>query len=109
MEISDLIDKSHRMAKEKGWWNPAKSTGELIALIHSELSEALEEYRNGHNLNEIYYSDEGKPEGFPVEIADAVIRIADMCGAYGIDLEITIAEKMYYNQTRSYRHGNKKL
>lgn len=50
-----------------------------------------------------------KPEGELIELADAVIRIADYCGARGWDLETAVELKMKYNETRSYRHGNKKF
>ncbi len=74
--------------------------------MHSELSEAFEEHRAGHAVDEIYEKD-GKPEGIPVELADTVIRIADFCGLHGIDLQQAIDIKLEYNKTRTYRHGNK--
>ena len=43
-----------------------------------------------------------------MELADAIIRIADMCGAYGLDLEEALTKKMEYNKSRPYRHGGKK-
>lgn len=48
-----------------------------------------------------------KPEGVAVELADAVIRIADLCGHLGIDLEEVIEIKMAYNEGRPYKHGKK--
>ena len=48
-----------------------------------------------------------KPEGVAVELADAVIRIADLCGHLGIDLEAAIALKMDYNETRPFKHGKR--
>ena len=80
----------------------------MIALCHCELSEAVEEYRKGHEENEIYYYCQS-PEGVPIELADVVIRIMDMCGLYGIDLEEAIKTKMEYNKTRPHRHGGKKI
>lgn len=48
-----------------------------------------------------------KPEGVAVELADAVIRIADLCGHLGIDLEAAIDLKMAYNETRPFKHGKR--
>lgn len=108
MKINQLVKEAHETAKSKGWWDEDSSFGELIALCHTELSEALEEDRKGCMKTNIYYDEEGKPCGTPIELADTVIRIADMCGWYGIDLERAIEVKMEYNTTRSYKHGGKK-
>ena len=54
--------------------------------------------------------DDGlKPEGFASELADVVIRVADVCGRLGLDLEAAVVEKMTYNATRPRRHGGKVL
>lgn len=110
MTIAELVKQAHEAAKEKGWWDKEPSFGELIALCHSELSEVLEAYRNGLEISETYEFSEmylTKLEGIPIELADVIIRIADLCGHYGIDLEAAIETKMEYNKTRPYRHGNK--
>lgn len=82
----------HENAVNHGWWDEERSFAELIALCHSELSGALEEYRKGHQPNETYYSEGGKPEGIPSELAYVIIRILDMCGKYGIDIGAMIFE-----------------
>ncbi len=106
MDINKLIEKSHNIAISKGWWDEEREIPELIALIHSELSEALEEYRTGENLDIRY--ENNKPEGFVVELADVLIRIFDLSGKYKIDLKKALETKLKYNETREYRHGNKK-
>jgi len=107
MKINELVEESFTNALAKGWHDKERSVPELLCLMHSELSEALEEYRNGKNPTEIYYREDGKPEGIPIEIADTLIRIADFCGLHKIDLEKALEIKINYNKTRSYRHGNK--
>jgi hypothetical protein len=81
MLIQDLIDEAHATAIAKGWHETPRTTGTVIALIHSELSEALEEVRDGRALEDIRYPEDGKPEGFVVEIADVMIRIFDVLGS----------------------------
>lgn len=134
MTINELVKKAHENAACHGFWDDPLDFGTAIALIHSELSEALEEHRNGNPM--IYYPhskcgecggrcipdaandcpdspetcgayQKGKPEGIAVELSDAVIRIADLCGYMGIDLESVISEKMKYNESRPYLHGKK--
>ncbi|EHB65238.1 hypothetical protein [Paenibacillus lactis] len=125
MGINELVKAAHGNVVSKGWWDEDRSFGEIIALIHSEASEALEDYRQGRSPNEeafigetndglSYETDEQlephwKPIGIPSELADICIRVFDACGHYGIDLEKAIKEKMAYNATRPQRHGGKKL
>lgn len=100
----------HRLAREKGWWpdEAAPVTTEAIlaklALVHSEVSEATESARVAEL--EMHIKD-GKPEGMAVELADAVIRIMDLCGALDLDLQGAIETKHEFNATRSHRHGGK--
>ena len=72
---------AYDIAYRKGWYDINRSVGEAIALCHSELSEALEEVRDGGRLAEIRYEEGGKPVGFAIELADAMIRIADLVHA----------------------------
>ena len=109
--INELVADCYGMAQEKGWWDDGdRNIGELMMLFTCEVAEAYEEYRNGHDVTEVYYNDSkpDKPEGIPIELADVLIRIFDFCGRYGIDLESAIETKIEYNATRPYRHGNKK-
>lgn len=108
MNLNELADVCYAIAKEKGWHDRYVSQAERIALMHSELSEALEEIRNGHVVHEVYEVD-GKPEGVPIELADVLIRVFDFCGLYGIDLQKAVDAKIAYNRTRPYRHGGKLL
>lgn len=107
--VTALQSEIHTMAKEKGWWDEPRTLGDVLCLVHSEISEALEEFRNGHAPDEIYFAESGKPEGVPVELADAVIRILDYFGYLGLSAEKVLQLKVDYNATRSHRHGGKAL
>jgi NTP pyrophosphatase (non-canonical NTP hydrolase) len=89
------------MAVSKGWWDEPRNNGELIALVHSELSEALEGLRHGNPPSEHIPEFSAAEE----EMADAVIRIADMCAARGWDLQGAIESKMEFNKGRPRKHG----
>ena len=91
---------------EKKGWNENLVLGNMLVNVHGEVSEAWEEIRNGHAVTEVY-EVHGKPEGFPIEMADTIIRILHICANYKIDIEGAIEAKMRYNETRPYRHGGK--
>jgi NTP pyrophosphatase (non-canonical NTP hydrolase) len=117
--LNDLARECHEMAVAKGWYEGGRDFPELIALLHSELSEALEEWRRGQRVRAIWHDPRHelentagnpmyKPCGIPIEIADLIIRALDLCGYYGIDIDAAIAEKMAYNALRPRRHGGKR-
>jgi hypothetical protein len=111
--LNDLIALVHKNALAHGFWEGEDATDEnarfLVHLerVHRELSEAGQLHDRFHDIRETWIEKGGKPEGIPVELADAVIRIFDMCGRYGIDLEDVILRKHAYNKTRPMRHGKR--
>ena len=104
MNLTDLQREAHAIAKEHGWWDEGRTFGDLIAEIHEGLSEARKAYRvNGidswlerqypHSrdtqpLTHLDVPEEGdKPAGVASELADVVIRVADMAEHYGVGLD----------------------
>jgi NTP pyrophosphatase (non-canonical NTP hydrolase) len=90
-----------KTALEHGWWEEPRSFGDVIALIHSELSEALEADRHGNPPGEHIPEFSGIEE----ELADAVIRIMDFAGTKGHRVVQAILAKAAYNKSRPYKHG----
>ena len=121
--INEMAKAAFKTAKSKGF-HPKKDKMPgverilaRLALIHSEVSEALEDVRKGAMEekekegtkilgNEIGIGI-GKPIGFPSELADIVIRVGDLAAETGADLEGAIRRKMAYNKTRGWKHFKK--
>lgn len=105
--LNELRDQCHEMAKEKGWYDGGdRNIGELLMLVVTEVAEAMEEHRRGR-MGVWYSGRYSKPEGFPIEIADVLIRCFDLAGALGINLDEAVILKMDFNATRPHRHGGK--
>jgi NTP pyrophosphatase (non-canonical NTP hydrolase) len=115
MNLNDLAREVHENAKSKGFYDEPPTFMDRIALMHSELSEAVEEFRDGHQPNEERYvgprdaATLAKPEGIPSEFADVIIRVLDACAYYGIDIQRAVDEKHAFNRTRPVRHGRARL
>jgi NTP pyrophosphatase (non-canonical NTP hydrolase) len=107
MILKQIMEDSAANARAHGFANP--SFPEFTALVHSELSEAFEHFREGRPVNLEFIIGSTKPDGIPAELADVVIRVAHYCEENAIDLEGAIVRKMAYNRTRPFKHGGKVL
>lgn len=115
--LNDLARRIHVNAVQHGFWpEGGRNFGEMIALMHSELSEALEAHRSGEP--KVWFKHAGdctrdsavcncvpKPEGAATELIDAVIRALDTLYDMHIDIDSVAEAKMRYNETRPHKHG----
>lgn len=102
-DINELSDVIHSANVDAGWWTDIatglpkeRNVGELLCLVHSEVSEALEGHRKGKQDDHLPH----RPS-IEVELADAIIRIFDLSGALNLDLGGAVAEKLRYNANRA--------
>lgn len=111
--LNEMAKAVYEGNKAKGFWDNERNVGETLMLIVTELAEALEAHRKNkmapptmsmpviskENFEQFY------KDTFEDEVADAMIRIFDLCGGTGIDLEWHVREKVKYNSTRARLHG----
>jgi len=95
MTIAELQKQCHATAVAKGFWDTERNNGEMLALMHSEISETLEELRN----KEVNW------EKVAEELADVLIRLFDFAEGRHLNLTKALEKKMEVNQQRPYKHG----
>ena len=110
MNLNELRDELHGLAKTKGWYDQPETDDQFIARFvantHGELSELWEAHRKGllnHPCDKdtaLTYLEE--------EMADIIIRTLDACGRLNVDIERAVLLKHEHNKSRAYRHGGKK-
>lgn len=102
--LKQLGQEINEINREKGWqvckpedWQDTYKIPGVLALIHSEVSEALEAFRKGDQAN------------FGEELADVLIRVLDCASGLGLDLDTEVAQKIEANRQRAFKHGGKRI
>ncbi len=110
--LHDAEEEVYAVNEANGWFEADRTVGDDIALLHSEVSEMLEAYRDGGLGDATYDVRDGKPvkpEGFGSEAADVLIRLLDTCKRRKVNLAWEFERKLEHNKTRGHRHGGKTL
>lgn len=105
ISFNEMANRFYVTAKSKGWYEKPREDGTMIALMHSELSEALEALRHGNPQSEKIPAFTHAEE----EMADTIIRIMDMAAHKGWNLGDAIIAKAEFNKGRAHKHGGKEF
>lgn len=102
MTLVEIQAEAYANSSSKGFWDLPRNKGEMIALMHSELSELLEAVRKAAPPQDDHIPEFTQEAA---ELADVIIRVADYARGFGIDLEKVVIAKMAYNRNRPHMHG----